>query len=208
MGEAQPREKELAPIGSGHMAHALTSHYLYFALLYLYLELCTSIYICTCICICICIVFVGAWLFRLRINYFANRRQLYIVGCEVFQFLFITSKPWKSLSSFLHLTAACYWGSGQVAPSFSQPKVPPLSFMAQVTTMSVTSLVLSSSHFLQLSTPPSPQFQGSLTAERAEEHTAWHLLSSIDITKPTVGSSYNVQWLIHDPKHWDGGIKM
>ena len=59
LGEAPPREKELAPIGSGHMAHALTSHYLYFALLYLYLELCTSIYIC----ICICIVFVGAWLF-------------------------------------------------------------------------------------------------------------------------------------------------
>ena len=83
-----------------------------------------------------------------KIKYFAIRRQLYIVGCEVFQFLFITSNHWKSLSPFLHLTAACYWGSGQVAPSLSHPKVPPLSFMAQVTTMSVTSLVLRSSHFL------------------------------------------------------------
>ena len=140
--------------------------------------------------------------------YFFLQQQLYIIGCEVFQFLFITSNHWKSLSSFLHLTAACYWGSGQVAPSLSHPKVPPLSFMAQVTAMSVTSLVLSSSHFLQLSRPPFPHFQGSLTAERAEEHTAWHLPWTIDITKPTVGSSYKVQWLIHDPKHWDGGIKM
>ena len=52
-----------------------------------------------------------------------------------------------------------------MAPSLSHPKVPPLSFMAQVTAMSITSLVLSFSHFLQLSTPPSPQFQGSLTAQ-------------------------------------------
>ena len=48
--------------------------------------------------------------------------------------------------------------------------------------------------------------RGSNMAERAEEHTAWHLPWTIDITKPTVGSSYNVQWLIHDPKHWDKGI--
>ena len=90
MGEAPPREMELAPIGSGHMAHALTSHYLYFALLYLYLELCTSISMF--ICSCICIVFVGAWLFWLLAQVthcFRRNSKLTLVGLIFWFGLFV-----------------------------------------------------------------------------------------------------------------------